>query len=105
MAIECYSVPGGTIYYRDTETLQLHREYGPAVIEDDGGKSYYNQGTLHRLDGPACIWPGYNEVNYWYVDGEFICQSENPKEKNRLSLGDYIKYIKAIKEYKEKDDE
>jgi hypothetical protein len=32
---------------------QLHRENGPAYIDDKGNKEWYYEGRLHREDGPA----------------------------------------------------
>jgi hypothetical protein len=43
---------------------QLHREDGPAIIRDDGYKSWWINGKLHRTDGPAIEWP--NGTKCWY---------------------------------------
>ena len=34
----------------------LHRLDGPAIEWKEGGKEWYVNGELHRLDGPARIW-------------------------------------------------
>ncbi|NJO58776.1 MAG: hypothetical protein HC836_10640 [Richelia sp. RM2_1_2] len=34
----------------------LHRIDGPAVIWPDGSKEWYKNGRLHRIDGPAIEW-------------------------------------------------
>lgn len=33
----------------------LHRKNGPAVINGNGDKFYYEHGLLHRLNGPAIM--------------------------------------------------
>ena len=47
-------------YYKDETKQELHREDGPAYVENniDGTKNYeeyYINGVLHREDGPAKI--------------------------------------------------
>jgi hypothetical protein len=45
----------------------IHREDGPAVEYDDGGKCWYQNGKRHRVDGPAIIrTDGYKA---WYLNG------------------------------------
>ncbi|MBO7803469.1 hypothetical protein [Burkholderia pseudomallei] len=51
-------------YFND----QLHREDGPACVEDDGTQSWYVYGKLHRTDGPAVIWGDGSQE--WYLNGE-----------------------------------
>ncbi len=33
----------------------LHREDGPAIINSDGNKTWYQNGKFHREDGPTVI--------------------------------------------------
>jgi len=47
---------------------ELHREDGPAVIDEDGEQQWYINGELHREDGPAVI-DGDGEQQ-WYINGE-----------------------------------
>jgi len=51
---------------------QLHRDNdSPAVIFEDGSKSWYKNGNLHRDNAqPARIWVG--ELKEWWVNGKFI---------------------------------
>ena len=46
----------------------LHREDGPAVEDADGYKSWYLNGELHREDGPASEYA--DGTKYWYLNGE-----------------------------------
>jgi hypothetical protein len=47
----------------------LHRLDGPAYIGSDGSQSWYLEGRLHRLDGPAYI--GSDGTQHWYQEGKF----------------------------------
>lgn len=54
---------------------QLHRDDGPAIDLNTGEKAYYQHGQLHRLDGPARIRPEYTDSPHlareeWYVNGK-----------------------------------
>lgn len=46
-----------TRYYKDDTCTKLHREDGPAWIEDDGTETWFFNGRPHRDDGPAVQWP------------------------------------------------
>ena len=46
---------------------ELHREDGPAVEYANGDKSWYLKGKLHREDGPASEWA--NGTKRWYLNG------------------------------------
>jgi hypothetical protein len=48
---------------------RLHREDGPAVIHTDGNQTWYLNGRLHREDGPAYV--GYDGTEYWCKNGKF----------------------------------
>jgi hypothetical protein len=45
-----------------------HREDGPAIEYADGDKYWYQNGKRHRLDGPACEWA--NAYKFWYQNGK-----------------------------------
>jgi hypothetical protein len=45
---------------------RLHREDGPAVIFPDGTQEWWLNGKLHREDGPAVIRP--NGIQVWYIN-------------------------------------
>lgn len=57
----------GTLEWR--QDGMLHRESGPALIED-GRTAYFEHGQYHRLDGPAVVH-GSGRKEYW-VDGSRI---------------------------------
>ncbi len=46
---------------------QRHRIEGPAIEGSCGTKEWYLHGKLHRIDGPACEWNNGNK--YWYLHG------------------------------------
>ena len=50
---------------------KLHRLDGPAVEQFDGTKVWYQNGQLHRLDGPAVEYP--NGDKSWWFDGNRHC--------------------------------
>ncbi len=68
----------GSVCY--VKNKKLHREDGPAVEWDDGGKRWYKNGELHREDGPAIEWSG---GKVWWVNGK--------------KYNDEVEYKEAIK--------
>jgi hypothetical protein len=61
-------------YYSDRKMTILHREDGPAIEYDNGGKSWWFNGKRHREDGPAIEEPyGYKE---WYLNDKFLTEEE-----------------------------
>ncbi len=63
----------------------LHRLDGPAVVYPNGTRFWYQDGELHRLDEPAMIWA--NGTKLWYkhgqlhrVDGPSIEYADGDKE-------------------------
>ena len=52
-------------FYKDG---YLHREDGPAKIDEVGTKWWYLNGKLHRIGGPAVEHA--NGDNSWWVNGE-----------------------------------
>jgi len=69
MEYETYEVQ---VYKRGTkfwyQNGKLHRKDGPAVEYVNGTKLWYKNGKCHRDDGPAkeCV----NGENHWYKNGE-----------------------------------
>lgn len=59
--------PWRTEYYN--ESNQLHREDGPATI-DEVSQCWYEHGELHRIDGPAMI-VGQISLVGWFIKGHF----------------------------------
>ena len=56
---------GTTFWYQDGK---LHREDGPAITKPNGYKVWYQNDERHRDDGPAVILPGGKKV--WWKNGE-----------------------------------
>ncbi len=57
--------PEKTSWYQNGE---LHRLDGPAIEWANGDKEWYQNGQRHRLDGPAIEWAdGYKA---WYQNGQ-----------------------------------
>lgn len=54
--------------YWVNDNLQYHRENGPAVIHSDGTQEWWQNGKLHREDGPAIGLHPQKCFNYWYID-------------------------------------
>lgn len=70
------------ISYWFNDEKELHRDDGPAVIQDD--KWYYQHGKLHRLDGPAIEW--FDGEKNWYYKGKFICDSSQQEFERKIKL-------------------
>jgi hypothetical protein len=51
-------------YYQNGE---LHRTDGPAAIFDNGHRAYWRRGERHRIDGPAVIYSDGSKE--WYIFG------------------------------------
>jgi len=64
---------------------KLHRTDGPAIIYSDGYQEWYLNGKQHREDGPAVVYSnGYQE---WYqddklhrTDGPAVIDSDGTKQ-------------------------
>jgi len=61
----CVHVNGAKSWYQNGE---LHREDGPAVEWDDGDKYWYQNGKYHREDGPAIELA--NGDKEWWLNGK-----------------------------------
>ena len=64
---------------------KLHRENGPAIEYDDGGKEYWINGIRHRIDGPAVEYVTGNKE--YYINGELLTERafiiyQNKKDEN-----------------------
>jgi len=75
-------VKGNVYYYQNG---LLHRENGPAIEWFDGIKEYYIDNLLHREDGPAIEYPSGKSV--WYYKGKKILV------KSQKEFESYIKLI------------
>ena len=70
---------------------KLHRLDGPAVENSSGYKVWYQNGVCHRLDGPAREWAD-GTVEYWIEDKllteeEFLSRSKPCKGKKVIVDG------------------
>lgn len=52
------------------ENGKLHRKDGPAIEYPNGGQEWYQYNLLHREDGPAIIFGNRKE---WYING-LLCR-------------------------------
>jgi hypothetical protein len=58
----------------------LHREDGPAIIEDNGDKFWMQNHMLHRLDGPASEFADGGKE--WFIwDEKIPCSSQEEFER------------------------
>ena len=81
------------IYYKKGTSI-FHNPYGPAFITKNGAEQYWIEDKLHRLDGPAIIWPdGYTE---YCINGEYLSKEQFEMHPERLKfLGkDYLLCLK-----------
>ena len=58
----------------------LHRTDGPAEERADGTKQWYQNGNLHRTDGPAVEWA--DGTKRWYLNGIELTEAEWLKKVN-----------------------
>jgi len=64
----CVIKPNKTKWYiKPYDKLIKHREYGPAIIWDDGSQEWWINGKSHREDGPAVIW-AHGSQSWWIND-------------------------------------
>ena len=62
---------GDKLWYQNGK---LHRLDGPAVEWSDGDKFWYQNGKRHRLDGPAIEWATGSKA--WYIEGKELTEEE-----------------------------
>jgi len=77
---KCVVYDNGTKYWHN-EAGDFHRDGDlPAIEYAEGDKWWCVNGNLHRLLGPAVIWPdGYKA---WWVDGKKIeCTTQEEFER------------------------
>jgi len=60
---------------------KLHRKDGPAVKRSDGNKEWFLNGKCHREDGPAIEYANGNKS--WYLNGEHLSEKEWNKKVNK----------------------
>ena len=59
---------------------KLHREDGPAIESYNGPKCWYLNDKRHREDGPAIEYA--NGDKHWYLNGERLTEEEHKKAMN-----------------------
>ena len=73
LTLTCETDEHGVINYRNSAG-ELHRVCGPAVIYPDGSEWWYQQGQIHREDGPAVI---YQDGDcQWWLNGQQLTEYE-----------------------------
>ena len=82
LTLTCEVDEWGAIRYRNSEG-ELHRVCGPAVIYPDGSEWWYQRGQMHREDGPAAIYPD-GEV-CWYLVGVQITKDQCCNDWERIN--------------------
>ena len=73
--------------YGDREWYQngkLHREDGPAIEWSDGNREWYKNGKLHRLDGPAV--EDADGYKVWYIEGKELTKKEFNNRNNKVEV-------------------
>jgi hypothetical protein len=65
---------------------KLHREDGPAVEWNDGTKFWYLNGKLHREDGPAVEYASGRKT--WYLNGN-LHREDGPAIERRSGTKDW----------------
>ena len=76
----------GTIRYFN-EKDELHRVHGPAIIYPSCGEIWFRNGKRHRIDGPAVIFPDATAI--WYIAGIVYAEEDFNKQP------DVIAYAKS----------
>ena len=60
-----YSKSDNAVYYTVKYSKVLHRDNGPAIIQEDFSM-WIRYGNLHRVDGPAVIYKNGDEEWWFY---------------------------------------
>lgn len=76
---------GAEVWYQNG---QIHRNEGPAVTLPNGTEIWYQNGKVHRADGPAVLYP--DQSARWYLDNKRV-YSEN-KYQQLTGLDDRTMY-------------
>jgi hypothetical protein len=73
--------------YGDREWFQngkLHRLDGPAIEYADGHKIWYQNDKRHREDGPACEYADGGKS--WYIHGRVLTEEEFNNRNNKVEV-------------------
>ena len=71
---EVHVYDGSKSWYQEGK---LHRDDGPAIEYANGTKKWYQEGKLHRDDGPAIEYA--NGTKNWYLKGMKVSEEEHTK--------------------------
>jgi hypothetical protein len=82
---------------------KLHREDGPAIEYANGSKEWFLNGEYHREDGPACEYADGRKFWYLndesYTEEEFLKKTSPIKELTVADLENLLGYpVKIVKE-------
>ena len=66
----------------DVRYVTIHREYGPAIIWNNGTQEYWINRRLHREDGPAIIWD--NGKVFYYLNHRFYSEEDYYKKLKEI---------------------
>jgi hypothetical protein len=80
MKILNHKFRGSTIHYYFEDAIEL-------IVENwgNGNKYWYQNGKIHRTDGPACEQSG--GIKQWYIEGEHYSeQAFNQRLKELADL-------------------
>ena len=72
---------GNKLWYQNGK---LHRLDGPAVEWSDGDKFWYQNGKRHRLDGPAIEFADGDK--HWYIEGKELTEEEFNNRNNNVEV-------------------
>ena len=82
--LDKYEYINGDIIYYKKGTKIFHNPYGASVMYKDGTKYYFFENKIHRLDGPAVIWPD-GEEEYW-INDKYLTKEEFETHPERLKF-------------------
>jgi energy-coupling factor transporter ATP-binding protein EcfA2 len=72
---------GSKFWYQNGK---LHREDGPAIEWSDGNREWYKNGKLHREDGPAV--EDADGYKVWYIEGKELTKKEFNNRNNKVEV-------------------
>jgi hypothetical protein len=84
---------GNTFYYKDNK-LHSYNDL-PAIIYSSGAKFWYQNGKIHRLDGPAETY--VNGKEYYYIDDSQLTKKQhaNHPEVKKYKLQQILNRLTA----------
>ena len=85
--IKCVELASGDKFWY--QNGKLHREDGPAIEYANGDKIWYKNGKYHRTDGPAVEYANGHKA--WYIDSIYYsfskwCEKTNLSREEKCEL-------------------